>query len=100
MGAFVIVPLASAQYYAIVDLQPVGNPVFETLCNAVAPGKQAGYGWDGINNRAVMWSNSASSFVDLSPAGYNWSQITGTDGTHQVGYVQGSDFLQHAAVWS
>ena len=100
LGVFAVVPLASAQFYTAVDLQPVGNPVFETWCNAVASGQQGGYGWDGFNEHAVIWSNSSSSFIDLSPSSYPWSQINGTDGVHQVGYVQGSDFVQHAAYWS
>jgi hypothetical protein len=48
----------------------------------------------------LLWHGSASSAVDLNPAGYADSYATAVSGNKQVGYATKSDFKYHAMVWS
>jgi hypothetical protein len=49
---------------------------------------------------AMMWTNTAASFVDLHPAGFVNSYAAGVAGGVQVGYGVDAAGTSHALVWS
>jgi hypothetical protein len=71
---------ASAQYTGI-DLNGTAG---QSAAYAIAGGKQVGWGSVG-SSHARLWSGSASSGVDVNPAGAAQSFLTGTTGTVHVG---------------
>lgn len=97
-----------------VDLNPNGWGSEATACSG---NQQVGFGGTlgttskgtRINpgpTQAMLWSGSASSFVNLNPQGYYSSLAYGVSGGRQVGEadpidpVTGLDIGSHAVVWS
>lgn len=76
----------------LIDLAP---PDFRlSVAYGVHNGKQVGLLFNGGPNRAALWSGTAASLVDLTPAGAINAQARGIHGNEQVGWVDG-----HAAMW-
>jgi hypothetical protein len=84
-----------------VSLHPPGAPLDSgTTVFGMSGNEQVGqYALPGVGHAAV-WHGTAASFVDLHPAGAFESVASGTDGTHQGGFVQGEFTGSHAALWS
>ena len=94
---------ANAQYQAI-NLSPPA-PFFPqsevSSAAAVEGGQQAGFSDNG-GSHAALWSGSASSFVDLNPAGFRSSQVLSTAGRQQAGsgISSSGDNSPQALLWS
>lgn len=91
---------ASASW-TFIDLHPP-SATFASVGNHIdggLNGQQAG--WAAIGSfRGGIWSGTAGSFVDLTPAGMVTSFVWGTNGGQQSGSVS-ADFLNfRAAMWS
>ncbi|MGD1278497.1 MAG: hypothetical protein ABR964_14895 [Tepidisphaeraceae bacterium] len=64
-----------------------------------------GYGSEGVNDHALLWSGPPSSFVDLNPSWALHSEARGTNGTQQVGFASAepgptAGRIDHAVLWS
>ncbi len=94
-----------------IDLHPTFNPYSKAL--GVRNGQQVGFTaishypmGDAIGyqpgTRAVLWTGTAASAVDLHPIGYDASQALATNGTQQGGhaYIALPTPRQHAMMWS
>jgi hypothetical protein len=70
---------------APIDLHPSGFQ--ESYGLGGSGGQQVGYGLSAspLQYRALLWSGSAGSVVDLQPPGYTFSRAYSTDGVEQVG---------------
>jgi hypothetical protein len=71
----------------------------------ISGNQQVGWGQSGrSNNHALLWSGSASSYVDLNPSGFTESEAFGISGNQQVGFaVPGTNNYygyDHAVLWS
>ena len=88
-------PSGAHAQWSVVRLHPQGAT--QSGCNAVNGGQQAGQVTFTGGPRAALWSGSAGSWVDLTPAGHSAS-VSELDGVNQVG----SAFMsaRHAALWS
>jgi len=90
---------------AAVDLQPLTGFV-SSIAFGAAAGQQAGYGVtdasQGGAGHALVWGSSASSMLDLHPAGYTFSIAFATNGVQQVGEADDAAFPRHkhAIVWT
>lgn len=103
---FVVLSLCSQNHafasdYQVTFLDPRGLHNFAT---SISNGQQVGYGADSgfADFHAMLWSNSASGFVDLNPVGFHISCAYGANGSQQVGYGIGSatDGEIHALLWN
>src|SRR5205807_616238 len=65
----------------------------------VSGSKQVGYAYD-LHHHAFLWSGSAASAVDLSPAGFTESFATSVSGSQQVGYGAGTSNQNNAFLWT
>ena len=88
-----------------VSLTPFGYWAASALAISSDGQQQCGWGTGfALSNeaRAVMWSSSAASFVELGASGYPFSYCTGIDNSVQVGFARNSYALataQHAYLW-
>jgi hypothetical protein len=83
--------------YSVVFLEPAGYHPSASL--GIGGGQQVGYGTiSGSGERALLWTGSVGSVVDLNPPGYLNSSVSATDGMHQVGSAWTADTF-HAGVW-
>ncbi len=79
--------------YQAVDLNPALDPMLGGIGSwayGVDGGQQGGaYTWGAIPSwkslRAMLWTGSAASAVDLNPAAFTFSSISGVGGGQQVG---------------
>lgn len=92
---------------SLVDLNPViiiNNMVVGSWVQSsalfVAGNQEVGFGQNGMvtGQRALLWNGTASSFIDLHPAGYSSSQANGIGGNQQVGFALAS--ARHAILWT
>ena len=91
---------------SFIDLH--SSKFISTVAYGILGGQQVGYGYMQLSgahgstiyvNHALLWSGSASTMVDLHPAGYSHSFARGLNVSKQVGYgYTGSTY--HALVWS
>jgi len=72
--------------WVVADLSPAGSNSW-SYASGVYGGQQAGYAWFGSSPHAGMWSGTASSWVDLNPAGATESMSYGIYAGQQVGYA-------------
>lgn len=87
-------PAALAQYsITVVDLMPPGAEYSEV--RGIWGQHQVGYASFDATNRAVLWSGTADSWVDLHPSGGGSSVGYAIAADQQAGSVRG-----HAAIWS
>lgn len=100
--------VAQARQWTVSVLDPIGST--QSIANRASGGNQGGW-VSGLGNnagRAILWSGSQTSFIDLHPIGINnpnsYSSILGVSeggGVYQVGYVYngqpGTD--SHAFLW-
>jgi hypothetical protein len=87
--------------YTFVDLHsPAAGAI--SMGSAIGDGQQVGLGTSPTNgaSRALLWSGSAASVVNLNPAAAQSSQAVGVSGGKQVGYVDFTGNEQHAVIWS
>lgn len=56
--------------------------------HGVADGEQVGVKWTGLTNAAALWRGSASSYVDLTPEGFEVGWAAGCARGRQVGLVK------------
>ncbi len=95
-----IIPAISIAGYKAILLQPSGYDSTRASGNGVT---QVGRGLlAGTENwHPMMWTGSASSAVDLLPAGYATGAAASTRGSEQFGWAQqGGDFsYAHAFIW-
>jgi hypothetical protein len=92
-----------------VDLHPTQfSDITDTFAYGVGGGQEVGVGLaaDGLN-RAIVWSGSANSAVELHPTGFDSSTAYGTNGIYQVGFgsVEGDlggipSNIHHALLWN
>ncbi len=96
-----------------VDLHPVGSAYLFSRALGCRDGEEVGYvssvaypegdaaGYH-AGSRAVRWTGSAASAVNLHPLGFDASEATCTSGTRQGGwgYVALGTSHQHALLWS
>ncbi|HVU64237.1 MAG TPA: hypothetical protein VHC70_09690, partial [Phycisphaerales bacterium] len=62
-------------------------------------GQQAGYNLVGTEYHASLWSGTATSWIDLNPAGSTESMANAAGGGQQAGYaILGG--VHHAGLWS
>lgn len=101
---------ASADYKAVF-LFPAGQPGSPDAFSQVAAGGQTigtGVGTGvplGGNSHALLYTASGQPYIDLNPTvlpGIITSGANATDGTHQIGFVNGpgTNYRNHAVVWS
>ena len=85
-----------------VSLHPAGVTWTWSWVLAAAGNQQAGatYSVGLWAHHAAIWSGTPASYRDLNPGWSTDSQVTGTTGTRQAGYVTTPDFQSHAALWS
>jgi hypothetical protein len=89
---------------SMIDLHPGAAVAFHTLIYAVGDTTQGGSfvdptpGTGFSTGRPCMWSGTAASFVDLTPAGYSTGAVNGCFGNQQVGATYDS-FLGTACMW-
>ena len=90
-------PSARAEWTAI-NLHPadVGG---DSWAFGVSGGQQVGVVGAGGGSRASLWSGTAASWVDLSPAGFDHSDALGVGGGQQVGSAA-VNLHAHAGLWS
>ena len=98
--------------YTVKDLHPSGFA--DSYAFGISGGQQVGYGLlqppPDRNNRALLWSGTAASVVDLTPTGPQYPSgsfdtqlvTSGVSGGLQVGYGQGraTFFRTHALLWN
>lgn len=96
---------------AAVDLHPATGHTYSRVM-AVRNGQQAGYGstlaypygdYSGYHtaSKALVWSGSAASVVELHPAGYDSSEALATNGVQQGGWAyRAVEGRSHAMLWS
>ena len=93
----------SAQW-AVVNLHPDDPGVVDSHALAVQDGQQVGYTRVAgtFLDHAAVWSGTATSWVDLHPAGANHSRANAVAGGKQAGFVQigGIGGTNHACLWS
>lgn len=83
-----------------VDLSPTNLSNFDrSYAYAVRGNEQVGWGSNG-QNHALLWRGAPDSAVDLNPAGATTSYGFGTNGTQEVGEMDGTDGQGHAVIWS
>ncbi len=90
-----------------IDLHPLAAGAGESIAYGVADGlggsgQQAGSAQvGGVSGKlhASLWAGTASSWVDLHPAGWVNSVLYATDGVQQVGYADMGGFA-HAGLWT
>jgi hypothetical protein len=95
---------SSASAASAVDLHPLSNYT-SSHAYGVGGGQQVGIGEHTATGelRALLWSGSAGSVIELHPNGttYDSSWANATNGTSQVGYVRvAPDIAYRAAVWT
>jgi hypothetical protein len=90
--------------YQVTFLNPDG---WYSFGKGISGGIQVGYGatvTDVNAQHALLWNNTAASFVDLHPAGFNTSMAYATSGPNQVGIAVFNspvgEVLMHAQLWS
>ncbi len=90
-----------------VDLNPINiNGVVESQALGISGNQEVGVGIGndtamGIPKHALLWTGSAGSVVDLSPANAFDSAALATNGSQQVGYADdGVMTFAHAMLWS
>jgi hypothetical protein len=81
--------LSAQQQYRVVDLSTPGTSLY---LRGSGDGQQVGLGVYpgqpiGSSNRAILWSGSADTMVDLTPSGYSYGFATGAENGVQVGTV-------------
>jgi hypothetical protein len=102
----VVVPAARAVTYTATLLHP--NGFASSTASGASGAIQAGVGHlpgnDFFNNRALLWSGSAGSVVDLNPVGLSYSGASAASGINQVGYAANltapGTITTHAILWS
>jgi hypothetical protein len=92
---------------SMIDLNP--GPNYVSYARGVRDGQQVGavikYYPNGPGSdpppyaMAAMWHGSADSWVDLHPAGYDYSTALATNGPEQVGMAYNLLFPFHAFLW-
>ena len=99
--------LVRAQNYNVVIYEPPAGFV-ETDGEGIAGQQRVGAarvegGTYPEFTHAFLWTGNSTTPVDLHPAGATYSKANATDGTKQVGYVEGYNFPyinRKAALWS
>jgi hypothetical protein len=82
--------------YEFVDLTPPGYSSSDAL--GIVGNQVYGGAWLGVEH-AGYWPGGASSFVNLTPTTYTQAQVSGSDGTNEVGFG-GVNGNAHALLWS
>jgi hypothetical protein len=86
IGFLVLSTSAFAQQYRVIDISPAGSSL---VLEGIGGGQQVGMGvypgQPGSGNRAVMWSGSASTMVDLTPPFYTYGNAKAAANGVQVG---------------
>lgn len=100
---------ASADYKAVY-LFPANESGFPDSSQTAAGGQTIGTGNGtavppGGNGHALLYTASAQPYIDLNPTvlpGIITSGANATDGTHQIGFVNGpgTNYRNHAVVWT
>jgi hypothetical protein len=85
-----------------VDLNPAGY--ITSTASSTDGVQQCGWAYSSLGggNHSMVWSGSASSYVDLH-ALFTWTYCTGVQGGQQVGYGERpvyTVFYQHAMLWN
>ncbi|MCA9279955.1 MAG: hypothetical protein H6815_12700 [Phycisphaeraceae bacterium] len=73
--------------WTVTNLHPPGlSSGWQSEALAISGGQQVGlvFGGSGVG-RAILWSGSAASWIDLSPPGSSWSRAVAVSGGQQVG---------------
>jgi hypothetical protein len=91
-----MVAASAGPVYRAIEL-PIDSPHF-IEARAVSDGQAAG--GDVTSGRALLWTNSDSPPVDLTPVGYGNSLVYAIAGGHQVGFAETAGFSAHAFLWS
>jgi hypothetical protein len=98
---FTTIATAAPTNYQVVILNPAGFT--QSHGYDVAGGKQVGLlgsvNWDGWGH-AVLWSGSATSYIDLHPPGFKRSQATGVWENQQIGWGRTATDGRHALLWT
>ncbi|MEO0651023.1 MAG: hypothetical protein AAFZ65_10130 [Planctomycetota bacterium] len=81
---------------AQVDLHPPG--ALSSRASSIVGAQVGGVVDFGTGNRAVLWTATATNFVELHPAGANDSYVEGVTEGQQVGYATFP--FSHAGYWS
>lgn len=93
---------SAVETYSAKLLHPVGFD--RSFAAGISANYQVGYGGftGSIRDHAFIWTGSAASVVDLSPAGFSRSRALATTDTHQVGFarVNVNNGQTHAILWS
>ena len=83
---------------SLVNLNPAQGNFQYTQATGVPGGQQVGYGGYGqrgsigvFTSRALLWSGSAASAVDLTPNGYEYSEVLGISDGQEVGSARRVD---------
>jgi hypothetical protein len=91
---------ARAVIYMVTLLHPTGAS--STIAYGVSAASQVGtdcvFPCGLAGRRALLWSSSAASSVDLTPPGMTSSEARGVSGNQQVGF--GGADVDHALLWS
>lgn len=87
-------PAANAQWSVTVFTPPPGSG--NSALTAVHGGQQVGYAGGG---RAAIWSGSAGSFQNVTPANASGARLLSTDGLQQGGWVDVAG-VRRAGIWS
>lgn len=82
-----------------VDLNP-GAGDFTSTALATDGSQQVGVVRAGGLPRAALWNQTATSWTDLGPLGFDSSEARGTDGVHQIGTARDTVLHSHALLWS
>jgi uncharacterized repeat protein (TIGR01451 family) len=87
--------------YKFIDLTPPGFAVVNGAGGGEQVGGQGQYNTGGAGGvRALLWTGSADSVVDLHPPGFSRSTATGAAGKRQVGNATDPDGGMHAMLWA
>jgi hypothetical protein len=96
-----------AQTYQVVIYDPPAGFV-ETRAEGVGGSQRVGAARvaDGVYpeyTHAFLWNGNSTAPIDLHPANWRYSMANATDGSRQVGYVEGQNppySNRHAALWN
>ncbi len=107
-GAFTHAILWSGTAESAIDLNPtLANGFDGSIATGVHGNQEVGAikksgGYTLSDYRAVLWTGSAASAVELQPTnliGFDYSIAYATDGSQQVGQI-GNSTVQHAVLWT
>ncbi len=102
VGAAAIVgtlTMSARAQWTVVNLHPAGE-TGSSYAYGVQGGQQVGLISGATATRACMWTGTAASWVDLSPAGATSSEAWGVQGGQQVGWARIAGGNYRASLWT